>query len=92
MIGKHVVVSTVHRGVFFGVLESRNDLELTLTDARMCVYWDKVTRGFVGLAAVGPTGGSRVSFACPRLTLTGITAIIECSDEATKKWLEGPWN
>lgn len=92
MIGKHVVVTTEHRGVFFGVLESKQDREVTITDAMVCVYWSASTRGFLGLAVTGPQGGSRVSKAAPRLSLSGVTSITECTPEAIKQWEATPWS
>jgi hypothetical protein len=50
MIGKHVVVTTEHRGVFAGTLESLEDKMVVLTGVRMCVYWSPETRGVTGLA------------------------------------------
>jgi len=35
--GKYVVVTTSHRGVFGGVLKSRDGDEVTLDEARVCV-------------------------------------------------------
>jgi hypothetical protein len=87
-----VVVTTKHRGVFFGTLESREGTECVLSDARVCVYWSQKTRGFVGLAATGPLTGSRVSPAAPRMEIVDITAILHCSDEAVKQWEEGQWS
>ena len=87
-----VVVTTAHRGVFFGTLLERKDGEVSLADARVCVHWSAATRGFVGLAATGPLSGSRVSPACPKMTVTAVTCILECTPEAVKQWEEGKWS
>ncbi len=92
MTGKHVVVTTKHRGVFFGVLEEQNGGSLTLTDARNCVYWDHATKGYLGLAAKGPQAKCKITDAAPRLTLYGITSVVECSDEAVEAWEAAPWS
>ena len=84
--GKKVVVTTKHRGVFYGLLESRDCGEFVLTDARVCMFWSKETRGFVGLASTGPLSDSRVSTAAPRLEVFDVTAVLECTDEAAKQW------
>lgn len=90
-LGEFVVVTTEYRGVFFGRLEIVADRHVTLSDARVCVYWDRKTRGFIGLAADGPTPGCRVSAACPRLELVGVTSIALCSSTAVKQWEAAPW-
>jgi len=91
-IGTYVVATTSHRGVFAGRFVAREQNEITLTDARVCVYWSSTTRGFVGLAVTGPQAGSRVSPAARRMTIPAVTSIIECSPEATKQWESGTWS
>lgn len=87
------VVTTQHRGVFAGTLHSKSDDAKTvvLTDARMCVYWSRVTHGVLGLAAKGPNAECRVGPAVPSLCLYGVTAVIEMTDEAAKAWEAEPW-
>jgi hypothetical protein len=87
-----VVVTTKHRGVFFGTLESRDGREVVLSDARVCVHWSAKTRGVNGLAATGPLEGSRVSKAAPRQDVLDITSILYCSAEAIKQWESEPWS
>ena len=77
MIGKRVIVTTKHRGVFFGTLASRPPNEGVLTDVRLCIYWDNPTKGFIGLAASGPMGESRLSDSAPSLEIVDVTAIVE---------------
>lgn len=88
---KKVVVTTKHRGVFFGTLVSRDKTDVVLSDARLCVYWSSLTKGFVGLASTGPLKGSKVSPAAPKLELLDVTSVVECSDEAVEKWESEPW-
>lgn len=90
--GDYVVITTTHRGVFGGRFVSRDEDEVVLDDARVCVYWPRETKGFVGLAVSGPVKGSRVSEACKRMTVPNVTAILECSDEAAKQWESGTWS
>jgi len=87
-----VVVTTKHRGVFFGTLEERSGTDVVLSDARVCVYWSKETKGFVGLAAIGPLKGSRVSPAAPKMEIVDVTAILHCSAEAVNRWEGGVWS
>ena len=86
-----VVVCTDKRGVFFGYATHTDGDPLRLTRPRMCVYWDKETKGVLGLAATGPTSGCRVTLAPPAIELRGITAVIECSEAAVAAWEKSPW-
>lgn len=86
-----VVVCTTWRGVFFGYAKDTSGDPITLSRARMCVYWSADVRGVMGLAATGPTTGCKVSQAAPSIELRGITGVMECSPEAAEKWERGPW-
>lgn len=87
-----VIVTTIHRGVFFGELLSEDGDTVKLSGARNCIYWPVETKGFLGLAFAGPPKGSRVGHAAPTLTLRGVTSISECTSEAAEKWESGPWS
>jgi hypothetical protein len=90
--GRAVVVTTEHRGVFFGYLATDDSPEkVVLADGRNCVYWSSDVRGFLGLAATGPTRSCKVGPKAPQLTVMKVTAIADCSEEAAKAWEEGPW-
>jgi hypothetical protein len=89
-----VLVTTDKRGVFAGVLEENNvgeDGTVVLREARNCIYWDSGLRGFLGLANPGPGPECRIGPAVPLLTLTGVTGIAECTDDARKAWESEPW-
>mgnify|MGYP007057204850 CR=1 FL=1 len=88
-----VVVTTKHRGVFFGYLvESNSPHMVTLDRARMCVYWSADVRGVLGLASGGPTESCRVTHALTEpLTVYGITAVMACAEDAVARWEAGPW-
>ena len=86
-----VVICTDKRGVFFGYATDTSGDPIVLRRPRMCVYWDAATKGVLGLAATGPTNGCRVTLAPPAIELRGITAVIECSAEATAAWEKSPW-
>lgn len=87
------VVTTEHRGVFFGTLtaEDSEARTVTLTDAQMCVYWAADVRGVLGLAATGPSKKSKVTPPVPKLALTGTTAVMDATDEAVTAWRSRPW-
>jgi hypothetical protein len=87
-----LVVTTAHRGVFFGYGEPSDGSTIRLERARMCVYWPKETRGVVGLASDGPKRGSKVGPAAPAITLRDVTAVMEVSEEAAQAWEKGPWS
>ena len=89
---KMVVVTTTHKGVFAGYpVGEAKDGTVKLTQARMCVYWSQDVHGVVGLAATGPSKNCRVTAAAPSIQLEGVTAIAECTPEATAAWEKGPW-
>lgn len=82
-----VVVTTEHKGVFFGYLVKDNGkTSVELRNARNCISWTENVKGFVGLAVSGPKDGSRVGPAAPTMTLYGITSVLGCTDEATAAW------
>lgn len=89
---RRVVVTTEYRGVFFGTLEHRNDREVHLSDARMCVFWSSDVRGIVGLASTGPSRACRISTPAPRVELLGVTSLMECTDVAAAAWEAAPWS
>jgi hypothetical protein len=86
-----VVVTTEHRGVFFGYADDTDGDVVTLKKARLCVYWSADVKGFMGLAAGGPTKGCRIGPAVPSIDLRKITSVIAASDEAVKAWEAAPW-
>ena len=55
-----VVVTTAHRGVFFGYAKDTDAEQIALTKARLCVYWSADVRGFMGLASSGPTKNCKI--------------------------------
>ena len=92
-IGKTVLVTTELRGVFCGVLKDvvRADHTAALTNARNCTYWSADVRGFLGLAAKGPTSSCRIGPAAPSVFLEGVTSISLCTDNAVAAWEAEPW-
>lgn len=87
-----LVVTTEHRGVFFGYGESTKDTTIRLEQAQMCVYWSADVKGVVGLAANGPTKGCKIGPPAPAITLQKVTSIMEVSAAAEAKWKDQPWN
>lgn len=85
-----VLVTTAHRGVFFGYATDTDGETIILKRARLCVYWTADLRGFMGLAALGPSAGCRIGPPAD-IELRAITAIVTVSPEAVRKWEAAPW-
>ena len=85
-----VLVTTAHRGVFFGYAKDTTGETITLKRSRLCVYWSSDLKGFMGLAAQGPSASCRIGQPVD-ITLRNITAVVEVSAEATAKWEAAPW-
>jgi hypothetical protein len=86
-----VIVTTEHRGVFFGYAEDTTGDVINLRAARNCIYWSRGVRGFMGLAATGPDKESKVGPAAD-IEVRKITSVIECTPEAVKAWEMAPWS
>lgn len=84
---KPVLVTTLHRGVFFGYLVGKSTKEeLTIKNARNCIYWSSDCGGFLGLAANGPTKGCKIGTLVPEITLYDITSVTPVADKAAEAW------
>lgn len=85
-----VLVTTAHRGVFFGYTDKTDGETIRLENGRNCVYWSPACKGFLGLAASGPDKDCRIG---PRATITlrNITSVSELTPEAAAKWEAAPW-
>lgn len=91
-----VVVTTEHRGVFFGYIPRYSDGtggegippadKLVLREARNVLYWSSEVNGFLGLAGHGPDSKCKIGPPVPALTLYGITSIAECAAAALARW------
>lgn len=79
-----VIVTTEHRGVFFGYASDTSGTEIKLSRARMAIYWG-TTRGILELAETGPTAKSKIS-ARADIDVRKVTAVFEVTPAATEKW------
>jgi len=86
-----VLVTTAHRGVFFGYATSTDGDEIVLSRARLCIYWSADIKGFMGLAATGPSRACRIGPAAD-LTLRDVTAVVEVTPVAVEAWEAAPWS
>jgi hypothetical protein len=84
-----VLVTTAHRGVFWGRLVRRklesDGLTVVLEGARCGIRWS-TTGGFLELAEKGPNTHSKIGSVAPRLELRQVTSISDCTPEATAAW------
>lgn len=87
-----LLVTTVHKGVFFGYGTPSDAQTITLTAARMCIYWCAEVKGVFGLASTGPLKGCKVGPSVPELTVRDVTACAVCSPAAAAEWEKGVWN
>lgn len=85
-----VLVTTAHKGVFFGYAKDTSGETIKLRAARLCVYWSTDLRGFMGLASVGPSGQCRIGPPAD-IELRAITSVSEVSPEAVQRWEAAPW-
>ncbi len=85
-----VLVTTEHRGVFFGYATDTDGETIKLSKSRLCVYWSADVKGFMGLASGGPTSGCKIGPPAD-ITLRAITAVLEVTPAAVKAWEAAPW-
>jgi hypothetical protein len=91
-LGGAVLVTTAHKGVFFGYLDGpSNEKTIKLRKVRNCLYWPATVKGFIGLATAGPLAGSRVGPAADWAVLHDITGVFEVTVEAVGRWEAAPW-
>ena len=85
---KHILVTTKHRGVFYGQVSEKQDLTATtmrLENARMAIYWG-TTGGVAELAKSGPTKKSKIGSAATIEAVHDITAVWGVEESAAEKW------
>lgn len=90
-VERAVLVTTTHRGVFFGYATDTDGAAIQLRAARNCIYWSADNKGFLGLASHGPTSSAKVGPAAD-LQLRDITSVAEVTEEAVKRWEAAPWS
>lgn len=87
-----VLVTTEHRGVFFGYADDQSTApeKIALTKMRNCINW-RGLKGFLDLTTTGPTSACRVGPAAAEGTLYKITGVWKVEPEAVKAWEAAPW-
>ena len=84
-----VLVTTEHRGVFFGYATATDGDTIALRSMRNCIYWSKDVGGFLGLAERGPSASCRIG-ARANAVLRSITCVAECTPAAAAAWEAAP--
>lgn len=79
-----VIVTTEHRGVFFGYATDTKGDVIQLRSARMAISFG-TTRGLLELAETGPTSRSKIS-ARADMEVRKITAVFEVATAAVTAW------
>jgi uncharacterized protein DUF6948 len=90
-IERAVIVTTEHRGVFFGYASKTDGDQIELRAARLCVHWSSDMRGFMGLASVGPSASCKIGPPAD-IALRKITSVVEVTDAARGRWESAPWS
>ena len=85
-----VLITTVHRGVFFGYATDTTGKSVELKRARLCVYWSSDLRGFMGLATIGPNKDCKIGPPA-NILLHDVTSVVEVEEAAIKAWEDAPW-
>lgn len=80
-----VVITTAHKGVFFGYATDTSGDTIHLRRGRNCIYWSSDLRGFAGLAAYGPSESCKIGPGVD-MELRDITAVLECTKTAVERW------
>ena len=85
---KPILITTQHRGVFFGLVPEDQDMTATtmaLKSARCAIYWG-TTGGVFQLADTGPTAKSRIGAPADIEAVHDITLVLAVTPGALEKW------
>ena len=82
-----VVIWTDKRGVIFGYCTDTSARPITLTDARMCLYWPASVGGVFGLCDIGPNAESKISAVLPSAVFEGVTGVATVTQKAEEAWV-----
>ena len=83
MLGKYVIVRSDKAGVFFGILENKEGLELTLVNVRKIYYWSGAnTVEDLAIQGVKNPNNCKITNTVEKLVLSSYDQIIPCSELA----------
>ena len=83
---KPVIITTRHRGVFFGHVPEDQDMfaeNITVEDSLMVICWG-TKKGLAQLAHTGPTPDSRLSAPVAKWHIRDITSVLDVSADAAQ--------
>ncbi len=80
-----VLVTTSHRGVFFGFAADTDGETIDLKRAQLVISWSSDLRGFMGLASHGPSSSCSIGRPAD-IQIRDITSVVECTEAAAKKF------
>jgi hypothetical protein len=72
--------------VFFGFADKTEGSTVNLKSSRMAIKFG-TTKGVMQLAKSGPTENSKIGADCDA-EIRDVTAVFECTEEATEAWLK----
>lgn len=83
-----VLVTTQHRGVFFGFADPSVLMERSfwLNKCRCCISWSADVGGFLGLAKAGPSKNCKIGTEAESVLLHDVTSVTKCTTEASEAW------
>lgn len=90
-IGKKVMVTTSHRGVFAGTLDSYAGGSAVLRDCRMLLFRVCDQHGVYAMATEGPNENCRVGPPVGVLLVENCNSIAVLTDAAVIAWESEPW-
>lgn len=90
-VSRYSMIRTNRAGVHYGIIRSREGMEITLTDARRIWSWTGGANTLNELSQTGPTS-ARVSVPVNEITLLDAIEIIPMSEFAVKKLGAMKWN
>jgi len=85
-----VLVTTIHRGVFMGWTSDSSGDTIRLVNARLAIYWSSDCKGFMGLAANGPTKSCRIGPPAD-IEVRAVTSVTDVTPSAVIAWESMPW-
>ena len=82
---QYYIVRCDRAGVFFGMIESRNECEIEMTDVRKLWYWDGAA-AVEQLASDGTKspGSCKFTVTIERMVIANPIQIIPCTEKAVK--------
>ncbi len=89
---RYVVVLTKCKAIHFGErIDDGSRSKVILRGVRQAVQYTAASRGLVGLAALGPGEGSKITPSAPRIEIRNVAAILELTDRAVAQWQSARW-